>query len=282
MSKQRQYNHASTSIKTMPVDDICTFKENIIYAHFQTFPDKEGYQHPYAVSWAIDDSEVDMFEGKDTLDNFMNMLNELDKKKKFTLVFFGGSRLDIYFLYKWLVNNDVKVSKINSNGAFKKIMWRNIVTWDLSLHVGAKLDKACESFGVEINGKFDQEKIKSWSDVKKLRKEWLPFLKLEVVSMRELYLKYVVQMWETYQLNATNSLTAPSQSFKNWRTTLSEDADIQLLTYQQDCYCRKSVYGGRCYPVKQYFISKDLNENNQVDPSVPTLEQVMTSRTSER
>ena len=60
--------------------------------------------------------------------------------------------------------------------------------FDSYLFIMTSLDKACKDFKIE-NAKtsFDHKKIKTWDDTDKYKSEVLPYLKLDVLGLKELF-----------------------------------------------------------------------------------------------
>jgi hypothetical protein len=246
--------------------------KNIIYADFETLINKVKSLTPYATAYAIDDGETIIYKGQNSLDLFMTDLLKLNKDIKYTLVFYNGSRFDLYFVYKWLLNNKEKLKKhisdlIYADGAFKKLSFNNITTFDLNLHLDGKLKNNCKAFGVDTTkskGDFNHKLIKDWVDVDKYENDtdtnngWRPYLKLDIISMRELYIKYADSIWTSFFMNVNEYMTLSSMAYDLWRTTLTKP--LKKLPYGVDKWVRRSIYGGRCYPQKQYFVSKQYQQ----------------------
>lgn len=251
--------------------------ENVIYCDFETLvkSDDEGRKHRiYASAYAIDQGDVVVHEGEDSLKKFVDDMLTLNRgRKQFTMVFYNGSRFDLYFVYKELQKRNVEVSNlIHSDGGYKSFKFGNITTFDLNLHLVGSLASNCDAFGVagdKKKGDFNHTLMKDWSDVAKYRDDWLPYLRLDIASMREVYVKYAESVWSDFQMNINDFITLSSLAFKIWRTKLTQK--IPLLDYQTDCWVRKASYGGRCFPQKQFFESKDHETDYLVDIDVVSL-----------
>lgn len=235
---------------------------NIIYCDFETLVGNNNDLQVYASALAVDDSPVTIYKGKDSLTNFMNQILKLKKNKKYSLVFYNGSRFDLYFVYKWLVENKIAVEDlIFSDGAYKKFKFGNITTFDLNLHIPGSLKNNCKAFGVDTSkckGDFDHKLMIDWSCVDKYEHQWRPYLELDIVSLREMYKKYATSVFTDFNLNCIDYMTLSSLAFKYWRTTIDEK--VHLLPYNEDKWMRKSIYGGRCYPIKRYFVSSQYED----------------------
>jgi hypothetical protein len=256
-------------IKCSRADKIYKADKNIIYADFETI--NEGKLSVYAVGYSKDDEEPNILYGKDSLDKFIDYLLKL--KQKFTLVFYNGGRFDLYFVYKRLIERGIDCKKIiYSDGCYKTFTFNKISTFDLCLHMPGSLKNNCKAFGVaddKSKGDFDHKKIQSWDDVEKFRNEWQPYLRLDIISMRELYLKYSKSVYDEFKVNVNKFITLSSLAYNIWRQTIGEN-DIINLPYDIDLFVRRSIFGGRCYPQKQYFESEG-DEDYLLDIDVVSL-----------
>ena len=104
--------------------------------------------------------------------------------------------------------------------------------------------------------------------------EWLPYLKNDVLSTAFSYARCSKRMEELTGFGMKNSLTLPSLANKNFNS-LSDENDEPIYTYNDDFmrdFVRKSMKGGRCSALNQYYksnisqevfniISKELNVN---------------------
>jgi hypothetical protein len=253
---------------------------NIIHCDFETFPDNIGKHQIYAGAF-IGENEVEatiIKDGERTCKTFMDKLFSYCmslKKTNFLLNFYNGSRYDLYFIYKYLMEAKYEItSNIFSNGSFKKLCFKinnplnhnipiQFETFDLCLHLSCSLDNACKSYNISqelSKGSFNHNLIKSWSDVDIYENQWKPYLNLDVISLRELYRKYSKSVYDDFHFNVKNSITLSSLAEKSWKSTLKNE--IEILNYEDDCFSRKSIYGGRCFPQKQYFVSKDMHSHD--------------------
>jgi len=268
-----------------------TKNKTIMYADFETFPSGPNKEHTvYAAALKIGEGDVVVFGGQSSLDQFMEELGKLynDSSKKYVLVFYNGSRFDLFMVINWLDGNRSKwfvnktatndVEFISSGGSYKKLSWCNITCWDLNLHLVGSLKANCAAFGLaqqDSKMDFDHQRIRSWTDVDACRSGpdgWEIYLKQDVVALSKLYEVYANTMWNAIGVEVDKCLTSSSLSYTAWRVSLSaydrtcEDIktgkktrvafELPLLNYEENEWLRRSVYGGRCYPVKQYFVSE--------------------------
>ena len=240
-------------------------ESRIIYADFETFPDfnKDSIikkDSVYAIGCWMN-GKYRKYKGKYALAEFTEMLININKKS--TLVFHNGGKFDLYFLYKELINQGCEVKHIQNGGSFKMLKFGCIKTFDLYEHLGYSLKKACEKFGIEADKSktdFNHMKIKTWEDVEKYEDEWTNYLEKDVLSMKEIYSKYADFVFKKFNVNVKKFMTMSAISYYIWRNTIKDN--IKCLPKKIDDFVRKSIYGGRCYPQKQLFESKDNGIND--------------------
>lgn len=232
-------------------------KTNILFGDTETITE-DCLLDVYSVGYAKDDKDVIITEGKDALDEFIDYC--LSLKEKHTMVFHNGSRFDMYFLYKRLRERDIEIKDyILSNGSYKTLYFANIFAFDLCLHLEGSLKKLCSDFGLsegESKGDFNHKLIKTWDDVQKYSSQWKPYLIKDVESMRTIYYKYADDVWNNYHLNVDEFITLSQMTEFGWKTTI--DDEVELLSFRDDQFSRRSIYGGRCYPQHQFFHSNNV------------------------
>ena len=76
--------------------------------------------------------------------------------------------------------------------------------------------------------------------------------------MRECYKKIATNIWEAHSLNLNEFLTISGLAYYLWRTMLKEK--VHLMSYENDQWVRRAIFGGRCYPQKQYYASPDADK----------------------
>ena len=242
------------------------FGENIHFTDFETFPSDKGEHQPYAVGIKHFSEKTYIYYGQDTLDKFMEVLMQLaSEKKKQYLVMYNSGRFDAVFIMKQFFRRDDidknQVKFIYSNGSLKKVEYKNLIIFDLYLHIQCSLKDACKAFNCDIQkGEFDHKLIRSWDDVPTHKKDWELYLEKDVDSMAELYQKYVQTIWDNFQMNANKYITLSSLAEAIWKTTLHEDIKIKIPTYEHDQFIRRALYGARTLPFKKQFISKNEDD----------------------
>ena len=95
-------------------------------------------------------------------------------------------------------------------------------------------------FGCTIQkGDFDHTRLNSYADAVATRPDWLPYLKLDIFSMRDLYLTYAKEVWEEYQLNLNKFITLSSLAYYVFRCTLKTKIKLWSMPKKQN----QSMYG---------------------------------------
>ncbi len=261
-----QANYSSKINRTVECkfsSDTFTALNNIIYADFETFT-KKSKGNPtlkmYAAGYAFNNDPVTVLKGENALDDFIDVLMGVNRQH--TLIFYNGSRFDLYFIYKRLIERNIKASQIIAHGAYKYLSFGKIKCFDLNLHIPGSLEDNCEAFGLDANESktdFDHKKIKSWKGVEKHQNEWMSYLKLDIISLRAIYQKYATSTWETFKINVNKYFTISSLVYRKWQEM--NRTDIYLPSFEEDLFIRQSMYGGRTYPQKQYFKSENVEND---------------------
>jgi hypothetical protein len=158
---------------------------------------------------------------------------------------------------------NIKTSKtILSNTRLLGITFgNNNKIFDLCLFVNSSLDKACNDFKV-VNKKstFDHSKMKSWEDVEKYRYEVLPYMKLDVLALKELFEKFNSMMYDMCEANINNYMTLSQMGYSVWCSLINKDDIDSQIEIPNDMkrynFIKQATYGGRCYPMEQKYKSK--------------------------
>ena len=85
--------------------------------------------------------------------------------------------------------------------------------FDLCNFTMTSLKDACNDYKIskdKCKSEFDHNKIKSWEDLELYRNEVLPYLELDLISMKELFITINKEIYELIRTNITNYLTAPA------------------------------------------------------------------------
>jgi hypothetical protein len=117
------------------------------------------------------------------------------------------------------------------------------------------LDAACGDFKIK-NAKtsFEHAKMKSWSDIEKYKDEVLPYLKMDVLGLKELFETFNDMIYEIESTNITRFMTCSQMGYSIWQNLLDQVVEVPKDLEKMD-YIAKAVYGGRCYPHQQQYKS---------------------------
>lgn len=230
---------------------------SVMHFDFETFQeDKDGWHQPYAVGWFENEYKVEY--GRDCLTKFVDVIKNLENK---TISAYNGSGFDFYIIIDMLLELDIIVSNfIITNG---KVMAFNFGNgnkiFDLYLFVNSSLDKACDDFKIKnAKGKFDHTKIKTWDDTETYKNEVLPYLKLDVLGLKELFETFNNMIYELKKVNITKYITLSHMAYDIWASNLKDI--IEVPTYDKYQFICQSKYGGRCYPQQKTFQSKKYSD----------------------
>ena len=138
------------------------------------------------------------------MDEFVKMENKI-------ITAYNGSGFDFYFLIEQLTERNIKVEDmILSNGKVMSFKFgNNNKVFDLYLFIMTSLDKACKDFKIKnAKSSFNHNNIKSWEDTEKFKSEVLPYLKLDVAALKELFETFNDMIYELFETNITKYVTA--------------------------------------------------------------------------
>ena len=234
--------------------------ENMLYFDLETFkPNGSDKIIPYAVSWYSDKTYYQEY-GTEAWEKFIAFL--MVQKDKVVCAY-NGCGFDFHFLMDELLKRGDKIENVilSSNRLMTFKFGENNRCWDICLFTLSSLKDACKSFGVsEENAKteFDHFKIKSWEDVYKYRDEVEPYVKRDVLGMKEVFDKFSSMLYEVFKVHMTEFVTLSSMSFAIWTTSLKELVELPDTTKYK--FIRESLYGGRTYPMQREFTSKHYDE----------------------
>ena len=111
---------------------------------------------------------------------------------------------------------------------------------------------------------FDHTKINDWNDVEYYKNEVLPYLKNDLLALKELTEIFNHELYITTGYNISQSYTAPGIAYKINKKSISEynknvsNEDkllIEITDNEKDEFIRRAIYGGRCLPGKKEFIN---------------------------
>ena len=88
-----------------------------------------------------------------------------------------------------------------------------------------RLKDACDDYKISADkckSEFNHNKIKSWEDVELYKNEVLPYLELDLISMKELFITMNKEIYGLIGTNITNYLTVPAMAYDHWTSTIFE------------------------------------------------------------
>lgn len=276
--KKDRRDYLKKSTKLNMGEYICD--RNIFFADLETFPDEEGHMMVYSSALlAIEQLEdikkcgrydcannilCDKYYGAGGFDLFMLDIIQLSG----TVVFYNGSRFDLFFVFKWLVENGIKIETylkdVNSNKIISMTVGK-VKFWDMCLFTLGSLHSTCESFGVPkqyMKKDFEHEKIKTWEDVAWHKEEVIIYNCYDVISMGIAFENFAKTIWELYKFNVTEAVTLSQMAYEIWKNsycTEEELKQIKLPNREEYDFMRRSLYGGRCCPQVKYFVSDEYD-----------------------
>jgi hypothetical protein len=196
--------------------------------------------------------------------------NKKDTSKHYTIVKYLADG-------KLLLVNEVKQfteaypdQLININDMYKHkkqhitSIYKPNKVFDLYLFVMDSLENACKAFQTEFQkSSFEHSKMKTWEDVETFRYEVEPYLKLDVLSLRDLFIKFNKLMYKVEQCNITKYVTLSNMAYELWSSPKYLDVLRQNDTYLEVFdsmdkfkFVQGATFGGRTYPMKRESRSK--------------------------
>src|SRR5438093_7044510 len=126
----------------------------------------------------------------------------------------------------------------------------------------------CESFKIPENIRktgLDHNAVNK-SNYLAMRPKWKPYLKLDVVSLAAIVIKYSTIMTDLVDQNMTSNISAPSLTFKGWYSHIAEK-EVKVFSHVNPFtrwFIRNAVKGGRVFANKKAFRSPLLDEVIQI------------------
>jgi DNA polymerase elongation subunit (family B) len=241
----------------------------MLYYDLETFrPEDTDAITPYAASWYCDGKYYQKY-GENSWNDFVNFL--LTKQDKIVCAY-NGAGFDFHFLMNEMIMRgmDVKDTIINNGRILSFTFGEKMRCWDLCLFTLSSLKDACKDFKVSDDNtktEFDHFKIKSWEDVHKYRDEVEPYIKRDVLGMKEVFEKFSAMVYDLFKVHMTEFITLSAMSYAIWTQSVKEILELPDTTKYE--FIRESLYGGRTYPMVREFTSKHYYDivENQDDPA---------------
>ena len=241
------------------------YKERLVSWDLETFPDPINSVHTVYASGYTKDNEYKQHYGanalQDTIDDFIQFENKI-------ITAYNGSRFDFYFLLNKLIERGIKVKDLMisngrimsfSYGAFQK---ENTIC-DLYLFINSSLSGACKDFKIKNQkSSFEHSKMKTWEDVEKYRSEVEPYLKLDVLTLQELFETFNSFMYKIIKTNITNFKTISHLAYEIWTNMdpKTKGFIVEVPDEEKYAFIKLGTYGARCYPQQREYQSPYYEE----------------------
>jgi len=232
----------------------------MVYWDLETFEEADGglCHVPYASGYSTE-GKYYVYYGKRSMSKTIDDFLQFEGK---TITAYNGAGFDYYFFIDRLTErNAVIEDMIINNGKVMSFSFRlnseklKNKVFDLYLFTMCALEKACDDFKIKnAKSKFEHEKMKTWDDVEEHKKEVLPYLKLDVLALKELFESFNDMMWQIKKVNITQFVTASHMGYSLWQNELEQANEIPKCL-DKLAFIRKATYGGRCYPQQQRYQS---------------------------
>lgn len=235
--------------------------KNMFFYDIETFKNGSEYSiTPYAYCWWVDGHTYHSY-GEGSTEVFIEAL--LSQKDKIICAY-NGAGFDFHFLMGEIIKRGLTIqnSIINGGQILNLKFGNNLKVWDLCRFTLSSLDEACKAYKVSDDNKkteFDHFKITSWSDVHKYRSEVEPYITRDVLGMKEVFEKVNAEYYELFKCHITDYLTLSSLSYNIWTTMFGSDF-LEIPTSEKYDFIRKSLFGGRSYPMVREYTSKHYSE----------------------
>jgi hypothetical protein len=249
-------------IKNIAEKEQIDSKNDIIFFDLETFPTKNDVHVPYACGWLVG-GEYSMRYGENCMDDFIELL--MSSKHK-VIMAYNGSAFDYYFLINLLSEKKAKIDSdhfIISNGKILGFRFgEDNKVFDLCRFVMSSLDDACGSFDIEnAKSTFDHNRVKSFEDANRedVKADVIPYLKLDVLALEELYNKFADMIWEMFQINISSYFTLTHMAYAIWSNMLKYNIEIYKSQEKYD-FTKNGTFGARCMPNQKLFKSEHYDK----------------------
>lgn len=226
---------------------------NCYFADLETFTDGGIYYKVYAGGFMnAGDEEPQMFRGKDSLDKMMRAI--IDQCNG-VLWFFNGARFDNFFILKWLLKNKIQINPestiITSNTLLSVSFKTNkgeVQIKDLCKFLKGSLASCCKAFGMGADiskSSFDHDKIKTWENVEEYQHQYMPYLRLDIIALKNVYARFAESMFSIYQLHVGKFMTITQLAYAAFSSTLSARQPLFRTPNEDEEIMREMYKGGR-------------------------------------
>ncbi len=236
-------------------------KEKLDYSRLVHF-DLETFQpnhvhEPYACGW--NDGTYKVAYGENCIDK---MVDEFINYENKIINAYNGSGFDFYFLIDKFTERNIDIEDvIISNGRVISFRFgNNNKVMDLYLFIMSSLETACDDFKIaNKKSTLDHSLFKTWADTEKYKKIVLPYLKLDVEGLKELFESFNSMIYDLYKVNIDKFVTLSHMAYELWSSNLKHTIEIpkEMKKYN---YINLGKYGSRCYPQQMEFKSKHYDD----------------------
>lgn len=190
-------------------------------------------------------------------------VTEFMKYKNRIISAYNGSRFDFHFLMRKLNERGVEVSNmILTNGKLISFQFGDgNKIFDMCLFLMTSLADACEGYQIQ-NSKtsFDHKLIKTWDDVKTYAYLTIPYNKMDVLALKELFEKCNNEVHIEFKKNLTDYVSVGHMAYAQWAID-AHDQEIEIPDKDEKYECiKEGTFGARTYPQIQEFKSIMYNE----------------------
>jgi len=211
--------------------------------------------------------------------------SELYKKR--ILVAHNGSGFDNFIMFPEILKRGHVPDILVNNGRILQMKWNNTEVWDSYRFVSSSLKKLAKNFQCDVQkGDFDHKLMKSWSDVDKYKNDapkssvnpngmgWDPYLKCDVMSLKEITFKVANMMEEHFDKDVFQYMTISSLGYEIASEYIqNEGYHVEIPENEDYDYIKQATFGGRCIPITRQFNVKDPAELwNVIKPVIDVLE----------
>jgi len=272
--KAKEYARKTVKKNTKLNHSSFTCGSNVYFADLETFPDADQVMQVYSAAIIsittltaedpIEHVRCEEYCGPGGFDRFCQYLMTLTG----TVVFYNGSRFDLFFVLKWIIEQRIQIKSYMKDSKCNKIISLevgNIKFWDMCLFTLGSLASTCKAFKVPAKfckKDFDHSLIKNWDDVFNNRDTIIEYNSYDVISLGFAFKAFSSTIFKLYQFNVTEAVTLSNMAYGIWTNKYATEALLsQIMIPDRETYdfVRRGLFGGRCCPQKSYFISREYS-----------------------
>lgn len=233
----------------------------VFHYDIETHSKNESKEHePYVVG-LYHSKKYDVFTGEDCMVEMVNFLvDTYGKKGSYILNAFNGANFDHYFLVRALLALKIPIKDFSlQNRGVVSGEFYGFKMWDICRHTTGSLKKNLKAWGCGVQkGDFDHTKGNKWHLMNEEdQKDCLIYLEKDVLGLRDLYEVMAEVVHDQYRVDIFDFLSASQLTFYGWAKKMEKAGEVIYLpsNAEKEIY-QGSVYGGRTYPSKKKFESR--------------------------